>query len=141
MTSNPTIQDIPRRRVLLAYEQSGAGARWLGGVEPWLAPVGIDVCRAHTPPDTIRRIERGGLSAAVLCTDGSGFDGLSLMRIIRSIDGRLPCWLVLPDTSRQMLEEALMLKVSSVFTLAVPAQQLTLAMRRVLLEESKDSHN
>ena len=85
------------------------------------------MCRAHTGPDTILRVEQGGLGAAVICADHARIDGLSVLRIIRSIDMELPCWLVTKDTTRQTLQTALSLRVTSVVTHPDRVSALTLA--------------
>lgn len=111
-------------------------AHWVCGVDDLLRPAGVVVCRAHTGPDTIRRIEQGGLGAAVVCADHARIDGLSLLRIIRSIDMDLPCWLVTKDTTRQTFETALSLRVTSVVTHPDRVSALTLALRKVLMDRT-----
>ena len=114
-----------------------AGSRWLGEVEEGLRPSGLVVCRAHSGPDTIRRVEQGGLGAAVLIADRTQIDGLSILRVIRSIDAELPCWLVTPEATRQLLEAALSLQVTSVLTQPVEVNRLTLALKKVLIDPAR----
>lgn len=97
-----------------------------------LEPSGVRVYRAHTGPDTIRRIEQGGLGAAVVCADDAPIDALPVLRIIRSIDLELPCWLVTKDTTRQTFQTALSLSVTSVITHPDRVGELARALQRVL---------
>src|SRR5262245_4348605 len=122
MTLNTSL--IPKRRILLAFGEQGIGPRWLGGIDAAFEPNGMIVCSAHSGPETIRRIEEGGLSAAVVIEDQRAIDGLSLLRIIRSIDRVLPCWLLTEDTRRTTLETALALQVTSILTSTIGPSEL-----------------
>lgn len=123
---------VSRRRVLLAYGEQGDGPTWLRDADAAFGPSGFVLCQSRTGPETIRRIEEGGLAAAVVVEDQRAIDGLSLLRIIRSIDDALPCWLLTHDTRRQTLETALSLRVMSVFSHAIEASELADALRRRL---------
>ena len=125
--------------MLLAYGRYGDEAEYLRRADELFRSSGLVACRVHTGPDTIRRVERGGLAAAVVCGDRGQIDGLSLLRIIRSIDEELPCWLVIRDATRQTLEAALALRVTSVLTHPVEVGELILALRRVLFGTVADN--
>jgi len=124
---------VSRWRVLLAYGEQGGGPAWLRDADAAFEPSGFVLCQARTGPETVRRIEEGGLAAAVVVEDQRAIDGLSLLRIIRSVDDALPCWLLTHDTRRQTLESALSLRVMSVFSHDIEASELADALRRRLL--------
>ncbi len=121
-----------RRRILLAHGEDSGGATWVRQAEVAFGPSGFDLCQARTGPETIRRVEEGGLAAAVVVENHRDIDGLSLLRIIRSVDNILPCWLLTHDTRRQTFEVALSLRVISVFSLAIGAHELADAIRKRL---------
>lgn len=125
-----------RRRVevLWSYGDPCDRPTWLGDVDLALRSSGFVSCRAHSGPDTIKRVEQGGLAGAILIADQTRIHGLSLLRIIRSIDLELPCWLVTPEASRQVLEAALALHVTSVITYPVEVNELTLGLRKHLMD-------
>jgi CheY-like chemotaxis protein len=119
--------------VLVAYQSLPVGPRWLGEMDQAFKPVGMTICRAHTTPAAIARVELGGLAAAVLIADLWEIDGLALLRIIRSIDGHLPCWLITDDPTRSTLEAALALRATCVMNHPPTAGELALVLRRRLL--------
>ncbi len=125
--------------VLLASGRDGEFALSVTGLDDALTPSGFAVCRTRTRVETVSRVERGGLAAAVVWGDPMPADGLTVVRIIRSIDRRLPCWLVTRQATRQMLEEALALHVTSVMTHPVEVGELTLALRRVVIDSGMDN--
>lgn len=118
--------------VLVSIWQTSDEPHWLRAVGKALSSAGLCVLRAQFGDETIRRVEGGGLAAAVVVADQVRSDGISLLRIIRSIDVRLPCWLVVPRTTRQVLEAALALQVTSVMTHPVEVDELALGLTRVL---------
>jgi CheY-like chemotaxis protein len=130
MTISPCL--LTKRRILFAFGEQGLGPRWLGDVGAAFEPTGLVVCPARTGPDTIRCVEEGGLSAAVVVEDQRSIDGLSLLRIIRSIDNALPCWLLTQDVRRTTLEAALALRVTSVLTSTIEPGQLAATLFRRL---------
>ena len=134
MTNTPSMHRLAGCEILLSYGRQQDVADWLGGVADALAPAGVVCCRAHTAGDTIRRVERGGLGAAVVCGDDPQIGGLSTMRVIRSIDTDLPCWWVTAAPTRQTLQVALSLSVTSVITHPDRVDALTLALRRVFVD-------
>ncbi len=121
------------RRVLLAHQQWPLDRRWYADIDEAFAPAGLLACRVHNGVEVVRRVEQGGLAGAVLVSDERCIDGLSLLRIIRSIDAVLPCWLVAEGPSRWTLQEALALRVASVIAPTVGADELTLALRKRLM--------
>lgn len=129
----------PSREVLLAYGGNAVGVGELHGVEATFRPDGFFVSRVHTVPDTIRRVERGGLAAAVVWAAQGQFDGLSVLRIIRSIDRELPCWLVARHATRQTLEEALLLRVKSVLSCPLEAGGLVGVLRKFFGDHASDN--
>ncbi len=110
-------------------------------IDAAFAPLGLLACRVHTRLEAVQRVEGGGLSGAVLVTDDRSIDGLSLLRIIRSIDLELPCWLVADDADRRTLQEAFALRVTSVLTHRIGAGALTSALRRRLVGEPELNGN
>ncbi len=125
MTNLPSWGCTESRKVLLSHGGAWTRNAWLGGVDDVLRPSGFVVCRAHTGADTIRQVEEGGLAGAVLVEDRERIDGLSLLRIIRSIDRHLPCWLVTERANRRTLEVALSLRVVSVMAQPLDLSELT----------------
>jgi CheY-like chemotaxis protein len=129
---------VPKRRILFAFGEQVVGPRWLGNIDAAFEPTGLVICPAHSGPETIRRIEEGGLSAAVVVEDQRSIDGLSLLRIIRSIDRVLPCWLLTEDTRRTTLETALALHVTSVLTSSIgPGELAATLCRRLLIADGE----
>ena len=133
MIMRPQFGD-PARDVLLAHERVPQWG-WLGSLEDALRPAGYGVCRTHSGADTIERVERGGLAAAVLLGDGQRIEGLSLLRIIRSIDSALPCWLVMETPTRRTMQTAFSLRATSVMSYPVAREDLSLALMKVLPEQ------
>ena len=134
MTIVPGLAKTSRREVLLACGLPKSAHRWLCDVDGALEPSGLVVCRAFTRADAVRRVERGGLAAALLIGDRRRIDGLSLLRIIRSIDWKLPCWLVTDDTTRPALEAALSLSATGVMSQPVEVDELVMTLRKVLVD-------
>jgi hypothetical protein len=120
------------RRVLLAHQAWPRDRRWYGDIDEAFAPVGLLACRAHTGGEAVRCVEQGGLAGAVLVSDERHIDGLSILRIIRSIDDRLPCWLVADGLTRWTLQEALALRVASVIVASVAPDELAVTLRKRL---------
>jgi DNA-binding response OmpR family regulator len=117
--------------------QSGEPTRpvWAGEVDDFFHRAGVVICRVRSGSEAVSKVEQGGLSAAVLVEEGFeavGVDVLSLIRIIRSIDQILPCWLVTRQTSRRTLEQALDLRVNSIIHYPTGMAELLAALRRVL---------
>lgn len=127
-----------RPQVLFAYEPAGRDLDWVCGVDRTLTTRGCRVWRAHSGEETIRRVEQGRLSAAVLTAHRQSIDVLSLLRIIRSIDVDLPCWLVMEDANRWALETALSLRATGVIGYPVDGPELSLALARVIWTSETD---
>jgi len=132
VTINPKFAISERRELLLARRRSTVRPRWFNALEDVLHPVSLDVCPAYSAPDTIRRVEQGGLVAALLVADDESIDPLSLLRIIRSIDAALPCCLVTTEATRSMLQSAFLLNAMSVVTHAASVDEMTLVLQRLL---------
>lgn len=139
MTNLVRCDSVPAREVLVARGRGGGVWQWYDDIEARFQPVGLSVVRVHTSPDAVRRVEQGGLAGAVLVTDGRRIDGLSLLRIIRSIDAQLPCWLVTSDTTRYTLQAALALRATSVIHDSTGARELSLALRNALIRTVGDN--
>ncbi len=132
MTINPKFAINERRELLLAQRRSAIRPQWFGALEAVLNPGSLDVCPAYSAPDTIRRVEQGGLAAALLVADDESIDPLSLLRIIRSIDAVLPCCLVTTEATKAMLQSAFLLNAMSVVTHAASVDEMTLVLHRLI---------
>jgi len=120
--------------VLLAYSRRDFGPPWIGEAGTALGSGEWRVHRTHTGRETIARVEQGGLAAAVLVADQCDIDGMSLVQIIRSIDEQLPCWLVTESPTRQVLQQALTLRVTSVISHPTEFDGLVIALQRLLVK-------
>jgi len=129
--TDPTPRSTP---ILVAHGKTGDAPRWCDEFESGLRPAAISIFRVHTRRDAIHRVECGGLGAAILLADDREIDGLSVLRTIRSIDAVLPCWLLMKNVTRQILETALSLKATSVMQYPSEAAHLTIAVRRTLIQ-------
>lgn len=121
------------REVLCAHGQPASEPRWLIELDELLTPKGFVIYRTTSGSETIQRVERGGLAAVVLVADERRIHGLSLLSIIRSIDGDLPCCLVTADSRRSTLQTALSLRATSVMTHPIASGELTLAIKKLLV--------
>ena len=121
------------RQVLIAHRRYAPGPLWVREVDTVLRTRGLSLFAAYSGPDAIRRVEHGGLAAAVLIADDPQVDVLSLVRIIRSIDHALPCWLVTADLRRQTLQAASSLRVTGVMGYPVRVEELTFALDKLLV--------
>jgi len=131
-----TARDLASRNargVLFAHNPAGKDSGWFGDVVAVFDHTGLAVFQAHSGPDAIRCVERGGLAGAVLIGDRGAIDGLALLRIIRSIDAELPCWLVTNEPTRPTLEVALSLRATCVMNQPASGAELALAVRRLLM--------
>lgn len=124
--------------VLVSCVATPAPASWVQVVDDLLRPDGFLVWRAWSEDAAIERVERGGLAAAVLAGTEQGRDAISLLRIIRSIDRALPCWLVTTDATRQTLEAALDLRAVSVIHGPVEPHSLTVTLKRTLMDAKRN---
>lgn len=119
--------------VLIAFAERQAGVAWVQTVDDALRPEGFVIWKEHSTRGAIQRVESGEVKAAVLSNDPMGFDGLSVLRIIRSIDQALPCWLVTGESDRRTLETALSMRAISVLSHPVNGSELTIALKRAVL--------
>ncbi len=132
MTINPKFAIDDRRELLLAHRRTSIRPGWFDALDTVLSPGSLALCPAYTAPDTIRRVEQGGIAAALLVADDEAIDPLSLLRIIRSIDASLPCCLVTTDATRSTLQNAFFLNAMSVVTHAASVDEMTLVLRRLV---------
>ncbi len=121
------------RQVLFAHGESGDHSPWMIELHEMLEPRGLELFRTSSGSETISRVERGGLAAAVLIADERQIHGLSLLSIIRSIDDDLPCCLVTTDIGRSSLQTALSLRATSVMTWPIEGGDLSLALQKLLV--------
>lgn len=120
------------REVLFAHGLPPGDSRWFMEMDKLLRPRGLALYRTSSGSETIRRVERGGLVAAVLIADERRIHGISLLSIIRSIDDDLPCCLVTSDIRRSTLQAALSLRATSVMTHPIASGELSLALQKLL---------
>jgi len=132
MTLAPENSGICHRRVMLARPGSSWDRQWLEDVDAAFGSAGLVACRAHGRDETALCVQTGGLAAAVLWTERQWGEGLSLIRIVRSINHDLPCWIVGDDASHWALQEAFSLRVTSVLTHRVGPGELTSTLQRRL---------
>ncbi len=116
------------RRVLISHADCPDRSGWITGITDYLAPHSVGVRRVFTGREAIDFVERGGIDVAVLSTELPAMDGLNVLRIIRSIDDRLPCVMVTGDASKRTLQRALELQAYSVLTQPVDLLALTRVM-------------
>lgn len=114
---------------------SGRGNRlspgWAQGLSGWLEPNGIAVHWASSGRQAIEIVERGQAQLAVVGMDLPRMDGLSVLRIIRSIDRQLPCVLVAGQPSGHLFQQALELEAYSVIAEPVDAGLLVDLVARI----------
>lgn len=132
MTIAPGMNQVSSRRVMLAQPGSSWDQQWLADVDAAFAPVGLVACRVYGRDQAAQCVQQGGLAAAVFWTERQWSDGLTLIRIVRSISRDLPCWLVGDDASRWALQEAFALRVTSVLARRVGPDELTSMLQRRL---------
>lgn len=119
-------------RLLVAQMQEAPGTSW--DIETFLSPTGAVICRTRTCREAICRVEEG-VSAAVLLeepkTTGAP-DVFALLRIIRSLDAALPCWLVTRGADRRCVQRAFELRVQSIIEYPTGVGELLAGLQRVL---------
>lgn len=115
MTIPPNSPIHANREILISLRLIGTDGGWIDRVRDLGGPPGFAVCRTTCGADAVQRVELGGLAAAIVA-DPRPADALTVVRMIRSVDRRLPCWLITERASRQALEAALSLEVVSVIT-------------------------
>ena len=107
-------------------------AGWLSAVADGLRPAGVVLTHADCGQATVDRVALGGLVGVVLAGGSPEIAPLSLLRVVRSIDADLPCWLVTGDMRRHTLQTALALRATGVFAKPVDVSGLTLVMLKIL---------
>ncbi|MCH8148821.1 MAG: response regulator [Planctomycetes bacterium] len=125
MTNLPNIDPSHTRTVLLSHSQDGTASSWARGLDEALRPCGLTLFRVKTRAAALATVEKGGLAAAILIDDRPRVDGITLLRLIRSIDLVLPCWLVTAKATRRTLEAALNLSVCGVMETPTDAIEFT----------------
>ncbi len=120
-----------RGRQVLVSQARRAPASWVDGLAAHLRGRGIGVRRAFDGPESIRIVETGAIDLAVLSADLPRMDGLSVLRIIRSINQSLPCVFVAKCPTRRLLEQALALRAFSVLPAPVDTAILTELVERM----------
>ncbi len=103
----------------------------MDGLSGWLEPNGIAVHRASSGRQAIEIVERGQAQLAVVGMDLPRMDGLSVLRIIRSIDRQLPCVVVAGQPSGRVFQQALELEAYSVIAEPVDAGLLVELVARI----------
>lgn len=119
--------------VLIACEPAFRQVPWIQRLDENLRLEGLSLRHAHTQTEAVAFVERRAPRAVVVSSDRQRIDGLSLLRIIRSLNAQLPCWLITDDANRRMLEVALAMHVISVLHHPVNGEELSIALKRVLL--------
>jgi CheY-like chemotaxis protein len=100
--------------LLVSTGQTRRPCRWVDALATRLQPRGVAVRQADTGRQAIRIVEEGGISLVILDAETPQLDGLSALRIIRSIDRALPCLLVAENPSGYVIRQALALQAYSV---------------------------
>jgi DNA-binding response OmpR family regulator len=118
----------PIGRVLVSDAGPVQRDDWVRSLSVYLEPRSVQVERVFTGRDAIGLVERGGIDAAILSSELPAMDGLSVLRIIRSLDSRLPCVMIVGDASKRTLQQALELQAYSVLIRPVDVA----ALRRVV---------
>lgn len=108
------------------------GPGWHDHVDSRLRGAGLWLHRFSSSRGAIERVELGGLAGAVLFAGAGDAEGLTLLRIIRSIDQRLPCWVVTPASSRRVWQAAFDLRVTGVMTRPVEPAEFSFTLTRAL---------
>lgn len=106
-------------------------ASWESELLARLQPGWAEVSHAFSGTEVVRIVETGLVDLA-LVADAPRLDGLSVLRMIRSIDARLPCVLVADGPDRRWLEAALALRAESVFSPPVDVDQMCGLLGRLL---------
>lgn len=102
-----------RRDMLISLAPPPAEDTWQGW-SAWADGRGLRLHRAYTSRDVIRTVESQALLLALLDVALPGMSGLSLVRIIRSIEPSVNCVLVSDRPTRRLMQQALDLGAFSV---------------------------
>lgn len=121
------------RQVVVWQDRFGTDSRWVDDLGRAIRDDGVVFSLTDSESDTLGRVESGKLAGAIVVGGRGGMDGLAVMRSIRAIDVDLPCWLVARTVSRPILQSALRLRVSSVFTFPVEVNNFCLALQKVFV--------
>lgn len=122
-----TRTDRPRR--LLITDPDADWCRHVGRV---VEPEGVEPVISDSPEGTYDQVESGGLSAVILGGHWQRPDTLTVLRVIRSIDGELPAVLLTAHATRRVMEDALSLAAFSVLESPVDDRLLAEVVHRLL---------
>lgn len=129
---SPTGLKPPAPCVLLGHGRAES-ISWELELLTRLDPAGVSVRHAYTTADVVRAVEMRAVHLA-LVSDAPRIDGLSVLRMIRSIDASLPCVLVANGPDRRWLEHALALRADSVFSPPIDLELMCRLVTRLLRE-------
>jgi DNA-binding response OmpR family regulator len=104
---------LARRDMLISLAQPPAEDTWQGW-SAWAHRRGIRLHWAYTNRDVIHTVESQALLLALLDVALPGMSGLSLVRIIRSIEPIVSCVVVSDRPTRRLMQQALDLGAFSV---------------------------
>lgn len=124
----PAPDQHPLARLLISQATGTGQDAWVEVITPRLRGWRIAVERAYTGREAVGLAERGGLDAAILAGDTPPWDGLSVLRVIRSFDAHLPCVLVAAEASKRTLQQTLALGAYSVIPQPVDVACLSRVM-------------
>lgn len=119
--------------VLFSIDGEDVVPGWVRDVGQVLRPAGMTLTCVASRGGSLDRVRLGGLAAAVVVAERRAYDGLSLLRTIRSISVELPCWLVTEAPSRVTLQTAMGLRGVGVVSSPVDADALAAALRRLTM--------
>ena len=128
----------PRARLLISQAARPGQDAWVDGITARLHGWRIAVERVYTGLEAVGLAERGGLDAAILAGDVPPWDGLSMLRVIRSFDTDLPC-VVVADPSKRTLQQTLALGAYSVIPQPVDVTALSRVMAGLFRKRFGDS--
>ncbi|MEK6676783.1 MAG: hypothetical protein AABZ47_14160 [Planctomycetota bacterium] len=121
------------REILVAAHREWTESYWLADLDSCLQPTGFSLRRCDLGADTVERVAGGGVAGAVVITEHRWADTLSMLRVIRSINLELPCWLIADEPTGPVLQTALALRVNGVMCPPVTPVSLSLTLTRVLV--------
>ncbi len=120
-----------RRACVLFGRPAWRGVPWEDGLLAKLQAGVVHVRHAYSGPEVVRVVETETVDLA-LVADAPRLDGLSVLRMIRSLNGSLPCLLVANGPDRRWLEEALALRAESVFSPPIDVELMWRQVERIL---------
>jgi len=130
MMETPTL-GRPVRQVLVSHPGARPEGDWIAGLTRYLEEHEVAVQRAYTGRQAVELVDGGRVDAVVLSGDRPPMEGLSVLRIIRTIRADLPCVMVLTEVSTRSLQQALELGAYSVVRQPVDVLRLQRVMVRL----------